>query len=81
MEQVLLKKPEPELELEAEVLEEIPIRPELIEEKKQVEEPKLIKKSLWKLLNKGKYNAKYLEELFSADAARRNIYYRSYWNL
>ena len=31
-----------------------------------------------KLLKKGKYNAKYLEELVSPDAAKRNVHYRNY---
>jgi hypothetical protein len=78
MEQVLLKKEEQELKLELPVLEEVPVKPELVEEAKPAEEQKPVKKSLLKLLKKGKYNAKYLEELVSPDAAKRNVYYRNY---
>jgi hypothetical protein len=78
MEQVLLKKPEIELKLEVVVLEEVHAKPRLLEEAKPQEEQKPVKKALLKLLKKGKYNAKYLEELVSPDAARRNVHYRNY---
>lgn len=78
MEQVLLKKKEPELKFEVVVLEEVPVKQELREEAKPQEEQKPVKKALLKLLKKGKYNAKYLEELVSPDAAKRNVHYRNY---
>ncbi|MFX0076428.1 MAG: hypothetical protein ACFE96_13385 [Candidatus Hermodarchaeota archaeon] len=78
MEQVLLRKEEPELKLDVVVLEEVQVKPELLEEAKPAEEQKPAKKALRKLLKKGKYNAKYLEELVSPDAAKRNVNYRNY---
>ena len=81
MEQVLVRKEEPELKFEVVVLEEVPVRQELLEEAKPQEEQKPVKKALLKLLKKGKYNAKYLEELVSPDAAKRNVHYRNYGNL
>ena len=78
MEQVLLKKAEPELKLGVVVLEEVPVERELLVEAKPKEEQKPAKKALLKLLKKGKYNARYLEELVSPDAARRNVHYRNY---
>jgi len=81
MEQVLLRKKEPELKFEVVVLEEVSVKPELLEEAKLQEEQKPVKKSLLKLMRKGKYNPKYLEELVSRDAAKRNLHYRNYGNL
>ncbi len=78
MEQVLLKKKEPELKFEVVVLEEVPAKQELHEETKPQEEQKPVTKALLKLLKKGKYNAKYLEELVSPDAVKRNVHYRNY---
>ena len=75
MEQVLLKKVEPELRFEVVVLEELPFKKE---EAKPQEEQKPVKKALLKLLKKGKCNAKYLEELVSPDVAKRNVYYGNY---
>jgi len=80
MEQVLLKKQEPELKLELEVLEEVPVKADLLEEEKPEEKQKPLKKALLKLLKKGKYNSKYLEELKSPDAVKRNVYYSKYGN-
>lgn len=77
MEQVLLRKKEPELKLEVVVLEEVPVKP-VVEEAKPQEKQKPVKKALSKLLKKGKYNPKYLEELVSLDAAKRNVHYRNY---
>ncbi len=78
MEEVLLRKMEPELNFEVEVLEEVPAEAELRELAKPQEEQKPVKKALLKLLKKGKYNAKYLEELVSPDAVKRNVNYRLY---
>ncbi len=78
MEQVLVRKEEPKLKLEVVVLEEVPVKQELCEEAKPQEEQKPMKKALLKLLKKGKYNAKYLEDLVSPDAAKRNVNYRNY---
>ena len=76
MEQVLLKKEEPEVKLEVVVLEEVPVKP-VVEVAEPQEKQKPLKKALLKLLKKGKYNAKYLEELKSPDSAKRNVYYRN----
>jgi len=78
MEQVLIKKKETEFKFEAVILEEVPVKLKLREEAKPQEEQKPVKKALLKLLKKSKYNAKYLEELFSPDVAKRNIHYRNY---
>ena len=78
MEQVLVRKEEPKLKLEVVALEEVPVKQKLCEEAKPQEEQKPMKKALLKLLKKGKYNAKYLEELVSPDAAKRNVHYRNY---
>ena len=78
MEQVLLRKNEPELKFEVIVLEEVPVKLELSEEAKSQDKQKKVKKSLLKLMKKSKYNAKYLEELVSPDAAKRNVNYRNY---
>ncbi len=78
MEQVLLRKNESELKFEVVVLEEVPVKQELREEAKPQEKHKKVKKSLLKLMKKSKYNAKYLEELVSPDAAKRNVHYRNY---
>ncbi len=78
MEQVLLRKNEPELKLEVIILEYVPVKLELSEEAKPEEKQKKVKKSLLKLMKKSKYNAKYLEELVSPDAAKRNVNYRNY---
>ena len=78
MEQVLVRKEEPELKLEVVVLEEVPVKQVLREVVEPQEEQKPVKKALLKLLKKGKYNAKYLEELVSPDAAKRNVHYRNY---
>jgi len=78
MEQVLLRKNEPELKFEVIVLEDVPVKLELSEEAKPQEKQKKAKKSLLKLMKKSKYNAKYLEELVSPDAAKRNVNYRNY---
>jgi len=70
------KTPAYEIEIEQIVLEELPV-----EQKKipfTLKEQKPVKKALLKLLKKGKYNAKYLEELVSPDAAKRNVHYRNY---
>jgi hypothetical protein len=80
MEQVLVRKvePEPELEFEVVVLEEVSVEQEVLEAAKPQEEQKPVKKALLKLFKKSKYNAKYLEELVSLDAAKKNVYYRNY---
>ena len=78
MAQVVVKKKEPEIKLEEVVLEEVHVKQDLREETKPQEKQKPVKKALLKLLKKGKYNAKYLEELVSPDAVKRNVYYRNY---
>jgi len=77
MEQVLLRKREPEVKIEFIILEELPVE---LEQPKEVEvkaEEKPGKKALLKLFRKGKHNAKYLEELSSVNDARRMINYRN----
>jgi len=76
MEQILVRKVEPELEFEVVPLEEVVVKQELLEEAQEEQKP--VKKALLKLFKKGKYNAKYLEELVSLDAAKKNVYYRNY---
>ena len=78
MEQVLVRKVEPELKFEVVVLEEVSVEQELLEVAQPQEEQKPVKKALLKLFKKGKYNAKYLEELVSPDAAKRNVHYRNF---
>jgi len=78
MEQILVRKVEPKLEFEVVPLEEVVVKQELLEEAKLQEEQKPVKKALLKLFKKSKYNAKYLEELVSLDAAKRNVHYRNY---
>ncbi len=77
MEQILLRKNEPEVKIELIILEELPVE---LEQPKEIEvkaEVKLGKKALLKLFRKGKYNAKYLENLASVNDARRMINYRN----
>jgi len=77
MEQVLIRKKEPEVKIEFIILEELPVE---LEQPKEIEvkaEVKSGKKALLKLLKKGKYNAKYLEELSTVNNARRMINYRN----
>jgi len=77
MEQVLIRKKEPEVKIELIILEELPVE---LEQPKEIEvkaEVKSGKKALLKLLKKGKYNAKYLEELSTVNNARRMINYRN----
>jgi len=80
MEQVLVRKEDPELKFEVVVVEEVPVKELQREVAKPQEEQKPVNKALLKLLKKGKYNAKYLEELVSPDAAKRNVHYRNFGN-
>ncbi|MHA1320775.1 MAG: hypothetical protein ACTSQ1_13340 [Promethearchaeota archaeon] len=76
MEQILLRKEEPEVKIEFMILEELPVeleQPKEIDVKAEVKP----KKALLKLFRKGKYNAKYLEKLASVDDARKMINYRN----
>ena len=78
MEQIILRKKEPEVKFEFIILEELPVE---LEQPKEIEvktEVKPGKKILLKLLKKGKYNAKYLEKLASVNDARRMINYRNF---
>ena len=70
------KTPVFEIEIEQIVLEELPVEqkpPKKVEVKK-----KRGIKELLKLQKKGKYNAKYLEELVSVNDARRMVHYRDF---
>jgi len=73
MEQVLLRKKEPEVNIEFIILEELPVELEQPKELEVKVEKKPMKKALLRLLKKGKYNPKYLEELVSVNDARRMI--------
>ncbi len=73
MEQVLLRKKEPEVNIEFIILEELLVELEKPKELEVKAEKKPMKKALLKLLKKGKYNPKYLEELVSVKDARRMI--------
>jgi len=78
MEQILLRKKEPEIKFEFIILEELPVE---LEQPKEIEvntEVKPGKKALLKLLKKGKSNAKYLEKLASVNDTRRMINYRNF---
>lgn len=78
MEQILLRKDEPEVKIEFLILEELPVE---LEQPKEIEvkaEVKHGKKALMKLFRKGKYNAKYLEKLVSVNDARRMVNYRDF---
>lgn len=81
MEQVLVKKKLPELEyelFELLQLEEPQEKEEHYEEELPLEKQKAPKKGLFKLFNKGKHNAKYLEELIPIDKAKQQGCYRNY---
>jgi len=60
------------------ILEELPPIEWEFEVVKVKAEEKPIKRALSKLLKKARYNAKYLEEVFTVDKVKRNIYYRNY---
>jgi len=81
MVQVLEKERKPE---EGIVLEEFLIFEELTMEEEQVEElevasrEKPVKKALLKLINKAKYNAKFLEETVPIEKVKNKIHFRSY---
>jgi len=81
MEQVLVKKKLPQLDYElAEVLllEQFQKKEESYELELPKEEEKPLNKALRKLHNKGKYNAKYLEELLPVDKVRQQGLYRNF---
>ena len=78
MEQVLLKKKKPEIKIEFIVLEELPVEQEQLKEVKVKDKKKRVKKFLLKLMEKGKYNPKYLEELVSIKNAKRFNQYRNF---
>jgi hypothetical protein len=72
-----LEKKEPIKIAEIIVLEELPAKDEEYEVVKVKAEEKPIKKALLKLMKKGKYNAKYLEETIPVADVKRNINYRN----
>lgn len=78
MEQVLLKKKKPEIKFELIVLEELPMEQEQPKEVEVKSKKKRGKKALLKLIERGKYNPKYLEELVSIKNARRFNQYRNF---
>jgi hypothetical protein len=68
----------PAFEIEQTILEELPVE---LEQPKEVEVKVKAKhgiKALLKLRKKGKYNAKYLEELVSVNEVRRMVHYRNF---
>jgi len=78
MEQVLIKKKKPEIKIELIVLEELPVEQEQLKEVKVKDKKKRGEKYLKKLMERGKYNAKYLEELVSIKNAKRFNQYRNF---
>jgi hypothetical protein len=78
MVQVYVKKKdleEPFKNVELIVLKELPARKEEYEVVRVKAEEKPIKKALLKLMKKGKYNSKYLEERIPISNVKRNIHY------
>ncbi|MFX1280199.1 MAG: hypothetical protein ACFFA3_12345 [Promethearchaeota archaeon] len=80
MVQVYIKKrdlEEPIKIAELIVLEKLPAKDEEYEVVRIKAEEKPIKKALLKLMKKGKYNAKYLEERIPVADVKRNINFRN----
>lgn len=81
MVQVLEKEKNPEQGIELEefiILEELPIEEEQVKEQEVAQREKPVKKALLKLINKAKYNAKYLEETVPVEKVRNKIHFRSF---
>ncbi len=81
MEQVLVKNKLPQLDYElaeALLLEQLQKSEEPYELNLSQKEQKPLKKALFKLYNKGKHNAKYLEELVSVEKAKQRVFSRNY---
>lgn len=85
MTQIIVKKKEPEIDIELElkfekliVLEELPAKDEQYEELKIKTGKKRVKKALLKLFKKTKYNAKYLEETIPIEKVKRKVPYRNH---
>lgn len=81
MVQVLEKKKNLENSIELEelmILEELPMEEEQVEELEVTQQEKPVKKVLLKLINKAKYNVKYLEETVPVEKVRNKIHFRRY---
>ena len=85
MTQIIVKKKEPEIDIELKlklekiiVLEELPAKDEQYEELKKKAGKKRVKKALLKLFKKTKYNAKYLEETIPIEKVKRMVPYRNH---
>lgn len=77
MVQVYIKKRDLEEPIKLIVLEKLPAKDEEVEVVKVKAEEKPIKKALLKIMKKGKYNAKYLEERIPVADAKRKINFRN----
>jgi len=81
MVQVLEKEKNPEEGIVLEeflILEELPMEEEQVEELEIALREKPVKKALLKLINKVKYNAKFLEETVPIEKVRNKIHFRSH---
>jgi len=81
MVQVLEKEKNPEEGIVLEeflILEELPMEVEQVEELEVASREKPVKKALLKLINKAKYNAKFLEETVPIEKVRNKIHFRSH---
>ncbi|MBA7669881.1 MAG: hypothetical protein KAW51_06780 [Candidatus Lokiarchaeota archaeon] len=73
------KNPEQGIELiEFIILEELPMEEVQVEELGVAQREKPVKKALLKLINKAKYNSKFLEETVPIEKVRNKIHFRSY---
>jgi len=61
------------------ILEELPMEEEQVKEQEVAQREKPVKKKfLLKLINKAKYNAKYIEETVPVEKVRNKIHFRSF---
>ena len=60
------------------ILEELPMEQEQVEEIEVAPREKPVKKALLKLINKSKYNAKYLEEKVSIEKVKNKHHFRNH---
>lgn len=73
------KNPEQGIELiEFIILEELPMEEVQVEELGVAQREKPVKKALLKLINKAKYNSKFLEETVPIEKVRNKIHFRSF---
>jgi len=60
------------------ILEELPMEEEQVEELEIAQQEKPVKKVLWKLIKKAKYNAKFLEETVPVEKVKNKIHFRNH---